>query len=70
MVNDESSALENGVHRLVLVVEVVECNKVAQQAVEVAIDMKELINHLDAFRLLFEGTVLCHKVKQCLLPVI
>ena len=70
LVNDEASALEDGTHLLVLVVEIVEGHEIAQQAVEVAVDVEESAHHLDALSLLLESVVLCDEVEQCLLLVV
>ena len=70
LVDNKRTALEDGTHLLILIIEIVESNEVLQQAIEVTKHMKEHINHVNIFSFFLQSQILCHDVKQGLLLVL
>jgi hypothetical protein len=63
LVYDQTSALEHSLYILVSCIEILESNKVAEQTLEIAIYIKELVNHVNTIGRLFKRKILCHEVE-------
>ena len=64
LIDDELSGLEDSGNRLILRVEVIECHEVAEKPVEITIDMKELVYHVDIGSLLLQRLVLGDQIHE------
>ena len=57
LVDDECSALEDSFNIIIFIIKIVESDEVLQEFIEIAEDVKELVNHLDIIRLFFESKI-------------
>ena len=64
LIDQEGSCLENSLHALILVIEIVEGHEIPQQSIKITIYAKELVDHIDIASLLGQRCILSDQFQK------